>query len=80
MNFSDPLFNHIPDDRKQKLQSLIDAGVNAWGGRFDPRVPINDARALFPEFNADSHAADPHHIYGESIRIAGRRFLFRDFG
>ena len=66
--------------RREKLKKVADLGVDPWGGRFDDRALIGDARALEStiETSTDDEGATAER--GPRVRVAGRVMLRRKAG
>ncbi|MCA9260470.1 MAG: hypothetical protein KDA61_14760, partial [Planctomycetales bacterium] len=61
--------------RREKLQKIIDLGVDPWGGRFDDRMLVGDARALESSIAATTDEAGETSEQGPQVRVAGRVML-----
>ena len=68
--------------RRDKMQRIIDLGVDPWGSRFDDHLPIEDIRAREGEIvvtPAEEEGKQPEQE-GPRVRAAGRIFLRRKKG
>ena len=65
----------LEQERRKKLDRLIELGVNPYGSKFEGTMPTPDIHALFAE------GGDPSGQPGErSVRAAGRLLALRKFG
>lgn len=68
--------------RRDKMQKLIELGVDPWGSRFDSHSPIEDIRARESEIIVSPAVEEGHQPEqeGPKIRAAGRIILQRKKG
>ncbi|NLY03018.1 MAG: lysine--tRNA ligase [Rhodopirellula sp.] len=70
--------------RRDKLQKLIELGVDPWGGRFDDHIPIGTIRDRENEIevvpSGDCETGRPPEQHGPKVRAAGRIVLQRRAG
>ncbi|WP_146429928.1 lysine--tRNA ligase [Blastopirellula retiformator] len=69
--------------RRQKMQQLVDLGIDPWGQRFDDHVAIADVRTKEGEITAKTETVDGKestNYTGPKVRIAGRIVLMRSAG
>ncbi|MBN2022738.1 MAG: lysine--tRNA ligase [Pirellulales bacterium] len=70
--------------RREKLQRLIELGVDPWGGRFDGHAPIGQIRAregkIVVEPVGDCATGQSPEQHGPTVRAAGRIVLQRRKG
>lgn len=66
--------------RREKLQKLIDRGVDPWGGRFDDRQWIRDVRGAAEEIKYRTEAGTEVALPDmESVTAEGERFDMRQW-
>ena len=70
--------------RRDKLQKIVDLGVDPWGARFDHHQPIGEIRAreneITVEPTGDCQTGRPPETHGPKVRAAGRIVLRRPSG
>lgn len=69
--------------RRQKMQQLVDLGIDPWGQRFDDHMAIADVRAREAEITETTETVDGKETVafsGPKVRIAGRIVLMRPTG
>ncbi len=70
--------------RRDKIQRLLDLGVDPWGHRFDGHNPIGQIRAREDEITVeptgDCATGQPPQQHGPKVRAAGRIILQRRAG
>ncbi|UUO09300.1 lysine--tRNA ligase [Blastopirellula sp. J2-11] len=69
--------------RRQKMQQLVDLGIDPWGQRFDDQMAIADVRAREAEIvetTETQHGKEVTSYAGPKVRIAGRIVLMRPTG
>ena len=70
--------SHLQEERRKKLQKLIDLGVDPHGSRFAGAMASTDILKRFSERGAGAAATADE--AGPSVRAAGRLLALRDFG
>ncbi len=68
--------------RREKMNKLIEMGVDPWGGRFDNHIPIGEIRALEDQIvitPSEEEGRQPEQ-QGPKVRAAGRIVLRRKKG
>ncbi|WP_390070738.1 lysine--tRNA ligase [Blastopirellula marina] len=69
--------------RRQKMQQLVELGIDPWGQRFDDQMAIADVRAREAEIVETTETQGGKEITsfaGPKVRIAGRIVLMRPTG
>lgn len=70
--------------RRQKMEKLVQLGIDPWGHRFDDQQAITDVRALegeITEQKTTSEGGREQTVYsGPKVRVAGRIVLMRPTG
>ncbi len=69
--------------RRQKMDKLVEMGIDPWGQRFENQQPIADVRALESEIREEKvteNGREQVNYSGPKVRVAGRLMLMRPTG